>query len=299
MVKAINQYKYALVSPAKNEEKFLANTIKSIVAQTIRPVKWIIVSDDSTDNTDEIAENASLRYEFIDFIKLSNGGRRSFSSKADAFKAGYTKIKMLPFYFLGNLDADITIPIFYYEEIISRIIEDSKIGVASGYCLDKTKIGFRKTISSHNHAVGAVHLWRREAYDMIGGYNRVTAGGMDSISLFTARMYGWKTIAYQDLPVYHHKPIGSGTAKSRAKIAWMSGLTEYYIGTLPLFAIVKGIRRWRAHPIFLSGVLRIVAYFALLTRGKKRDVRLDVYKFVKVEQSRRLIDFVLFRSKKN
>jgi glycosyltransferase involved in cell wall biosynthesis len=45
---------YVLVTPARNEVQFIELTIQSVVAQTMRPLKWVIVSDGSTDGTDEI-----------------------------------------------------------------------------------------------------------------------------------------------------------------------------------------------------------------------------------------------------
>ena len=47
-------FQYVLVTPARNEEDFIELTIQSVVRQTVRPVKWAIVSDGSTDRTDEI-----------------------------------------------------------------------------------------------------------------------------------------------------------------------------------------------------------------------------------------------------
>ena len=45
---------YALVTPARNESEFIELTIQSVIAQTVLPTKWVIVSDGSTDGTDEI-----------------------------------------------------------------------------------------------------------------------------------------------------------------------------------------------------------------------------------------------------
>ena len=41
--------KYVLITPARNEVKFIELTLKSMVAQTAPPLKWVIVSDGSTD----------------------------------------------------------------------------------------------------------------------------------------------------------------------------------------------------------------------------------------------------------
>ena len=39
------------ITPARNEEAYIEKTIRSVVFQTVRPEKWVIVSDASTDRT--------------------------------------------------------------------------------------------------------------------------------------------------------------------------------------------------------------------------------------------------------
>ena len=48
--------RYVVVSPVRNESKYLETTIQSMVKQTIRPIQWVIVNDGSSDNTGEIIE---------------------------------------------------------------------------------------------------------------------------------------------------------------------------------------------------------------------------------------------------
>jgi glycosyltransferase involved in cell wall biosynthesis len=36
---------YALVTPARNEARFVEQTIQSVLAQTFRPAVWVVVSD--------------------------------------------------------------------------------------------------------------------------------------------------------------------------------------------------------------------------------------------------------------
>jgi biofilm PGA synthesis N-glycosyltransferase PgaC len=53
---------YVLVTPARNEQDFIELTIRSMVAQTVKPLKWVIVSDGSTDRTDEIVEGYAANH---------------------------------------------------------------------------------------------------------------------------------------------------------------------------------------------------------------------------------------------
>ena len=47
--------KCVLITPARNEAAFIELTIKSVIAQSVRPLRWVIVSDGSTDGTGTIA----------------------------------------------------------------------------------------------------------------------------------------------------------------------------------------------------------------------------------------------------
>lgn len=52
---------YVLATAAYNEEAhYLERLVGSVVSQTVGPKKWTIVSDGSTDGTDEIAQRYDL-----------------------------------------------------------------------------------------------------------------------------------------------------------------------------------------------------------------------------------------------
>ena len=62
--------RYILITPARNEAQFIEKTILSVVAQTIRPVRWIIVSDGSTDGTDEIVKRFLAENQWIELVRM-------------------------------------------------------------------------------------------------------------------------------------------------------------------------------------------------------------------------------------
>jgi len=106
--------KYVLVTPARNEEAFIEGTIRSVIAQSILPAKWIIVSDGSTDRTDDIVKQYAIQHDWIELVRMPEHRDRQFAAKANCFKAGYDRLKSLEFDLIGNLDADITFEPDYY-----------------------------------------------------------------------------------------------------------------------------------------------------------------------------------------
>ena len=61
---------YVLITPARNEAEFIELTLKSVVAQTARPLKWVIVSDGSTDGTDEIVGRYAAKHPWIELLRM-------------------------------------------------------------------------------------------------------------------------------------------------------------------------------------------------------------------------------------
>ncbi len=87
---------YLLITPAKNEEAFIELTIRSVVDQTVRPVCWLVVSDGSTDSTNEIVSRAAQQYDWIELFKMPERTTRDFGGKAHCFNTGYARIAHLP-----------------------------------------------------------------------------------------------------------------------------------------------------------------------------------------------------------
>ena len=99
---------YVLITPARNEAEFIAQTIRSVVAQTARPIKWVIVSDGSTDGTDEIVKTSALAYPWIELIRMPERQERHFAGKIHAFNAGYAAVKGISYQMIGSMDADVS-----------------------------------------------------------------------------------------------------------------------------------------------------------------------------------------------
>jgi poly-beta-1,6-N-acetyl-D-glucosamine synthase len=93
---------YVLVTPARNEGAFIGRTIEAVLAQTVPPKKWVIVSDGSTDATDEIVASAAREHSIIKLLRAGCIGQRSFSSKVGAFRAGEKELQGVAFDFIGK-----------------------------------------------------------------------------------------------------------------------------------------------------------------------------------------------------
>ena len=62
---------YILVSPVKDEEKYIQRTIDSVLQQTMRPSAWIIVDDGSRDQTKAMIGRAVSEHPWITLLPLA------------------------------------------------------------------------------------------------------------------------------------------------------------------------------------------------------------------------------------
>src|SRR5690242_17159020 len=124
------QLNYVLVTPARNESAFIELTLKSVVAQTVRPLRWIVVSDGSTDGTDEIVQEYAREHDWIELVRAPERTERHFAGKVHAFNAGYARVKDLVYDIIGNLDADISFDPEYFGFLLGKFAENRALGVA-------------------------------------------------------------------------------------------------------------------------------------------------------------------------
>src|SRR5882762_11750541 len=124
-------FTYVLVTPARNEARYIELTIKSVVNQTVRPAKWVIVSDGSTDGTDDVVKDYAARYDWIELVRTSERHERHFAGKVEAFNAGYLRISGLPHDVVGNLDADVSIEDpDYFGYLMRKFASNPRLGIA-------------------------------------------------------------------------------------------------------------------------------------------------------------------------
>ncbi|MGE0822320.1 MAG: glycosyltransferase family 2 protein [Candidatus Binatia bacterium] len=274
---------YVLITPARNEEAYIEKTIQSVVSQTILPQRWIIVSDRSTDRTDEIVIRYAQEYDFIRYVRSEGSHQRTFTSKVNAFNVGYEKLEGLDYNFLGNLDADVTFEPAYYENLLNKFLQNKKLGIAGGVRYDLCNGRFEKVASSRVSVGGAFQVFRRQCYEDIGGFVPVEIGSEDTIAQIMARMHGWETEAFPEITVYHYRCTGT-VAGSILQARFRSGTKDYLIGHHPLFELAKCLYRMTERPYAVGSLFRISGYCWASFCHYKRPVPDTFVRYLRAEQ---------------
>ncbi len=282
---------YVLITPARNEERFIELTIKSVVAQTVRPLKWVIVSDGSTDRTDVIVQRYSVDHPWIELVRMPERRERNFAGKVQAFNAGHARMAGLKYDIIGNLDADVSFDAEYFEFLLGKFGENPRLGVA-GTPYREGSFQYDYRFTSIEHVSGQCQLFRRECFEEIGGFVPRKIGGVDLVAVTTARMKGWETRTFPEKPYYHHRKMGTA-AQGTLIVPYRVGQTDYVLGSHPVWEFFRCIYQLTRPPILLGGSLRLVGFFWAMTRRVQKQVSADFVRFRREEQMRRLEKFFI------
>jgi len=284
---------YVLITPARNEGKFLESTILSVISQTHQPSEWIIVNDNSTDETGNIINKYSAEISYIKGINYPGDVKRSFSSKVMAFNFGYSNLSIEDYQFIGCLDADITYENNYYEMILYKFVEYNNLGIAGGYVREPSKSGFKvRKLNKPYSMPNSIQMLHRRCYEDIGGFLPLKYGGEDVAAEVLARYKGWHVMAFENIPVYHHRVASS--AQGLIKGVYKQGKMDYGLGNPFLLEILKCGRRFFTPPLFVGSLLRFLGYTVSSLMHEKRIVD---KKFVKCYRKEQYIKFRFWISK--
>lgn len=290
--------KYVLITPSRNEEKYIALTIESVINQSLLPLRWVIISDSSTDKTDEIVAGYCKQYSFIKLIRRSFSSQRNFASKVYSIREGYDSIKDLDFSFIGFSDADMSCETNFYESLINKMLDNPKQGIGGAVVFEKKQDEWTAVKASYDWSVsGTMQMFRRECYEQIGGYQPLEKGGVDASAEIMARMHGWEVKTFQDLKLFHHRIMGSNKGNS-VKFNFHRGMMEYSIGYHPLFQIARFFSRIPHPPFFVASLMRTAGYFYASLKCDSIKLPQDVIKYFRAEQIERLILKFKFGNKK-
>lgn len=266
---------YVVISPAKDEEQFIQRTVSSMLAQSVLPLKWIIVDDHSRDNTLQIIQAYSRENEWIaalDNSTVESSGNTSHSvpecrgsraasmamaAEIRAFNFGYQTIRHLDFEFIVKLDTDVELPPDYFERLLDCFAQDPTLGIACGGHVEYDGKDWQLVRLPEYHAAGACKVVRRRCFEEIGGF--VSAAGWDTVDEIMAQARGWRTCHFPEIRFRHLRR--EGLAGGLLRTSMRHGQTYYTCGGSFLFFLAKFVHRTICgKPLVLGGIFLLIGY---------------------------------------
>jgi glycosyltransferase involved in cell wall biosynthesis len=281
-------HSYVLMTAAHNEEADIERTIQSVVAQTVRPARWLIASDNSTDRTDEIIQSYANQHSFICFHRVTRAPGRDFASKVVALRSGAHLLQGASYDFIGNMDADLSVEPTYFEDLMRQFDLNPRLGVAGGYVYEKVDGEFAsRTVNRVYSVAHAAQLVRRECYESFGGYAVLRYGGEDWHAQTSARMMGWDAESIPALKIFHHRPTGGASSFYRS--SFRLGKLDYSFGTYPIFQLIKCGAKLLKKPLLLGGLIRMAGFADSYLRREPFLISPELVAYLRKEQKDRML----------
>jgi glycosyltransferase involved in cell wall biosynthesis len=284
---------YVIITPARNEERYIEKLIDSMVKQTVLPAKWVIVNDGSTDATSSIVQRYLADHPWMELLDLPMHRDRSFAAKVYAINAGLERVADLQYEIVGNVDSDVSFDADYFEFLLSKFEQDHRLGVAGTIFEEDGYSSGRDSFEGQNHVAGGCQIFRRACFQEIGGYIPNKAGGVDWIAVTTARMKGWRTRSYRERSFFHYRSLGTAE-RSELASAFSYGEKDYYLGNHPLWELIRVLYRATKKPYLLEGAALYAGYLSAFLRRMKRPVSKELMRFHRKEEMQKL--GMIFRS---
>lgn len=261
---------YIVVSPVKDEGRYVQKTLESMVAQSLRPRRWVIVDDGSCDETPALLAKYAAMHNWIEVLTVSRDReRRPGRAEVLAFLEGYKRIENEDFDYVVKLDCDLELPPTYFEDILSRFTADPKLGIASGAYEEEDEGSWDIVKMPSYHAAGCSKVVRAECFREIGAF--VAKPCWDTLDEIRAQVHGWKTQHFPEIRLHHLKTEGVGVGLLRTSV--MHGRSYYLTGGGGIFFSLKVLHRLVfGKPLLLGGLLMAAGYLRSWWSGESRLV---------------------------
>jgi biofilm PGA synthesis N-glycosyltransferase PgaC len=264
-----------VISPVRNEAAHIERVALAMAAQTRRPDLWVVIDDQSTDETPQILARLAERLDFLQVLNAqpaeaaSSKDRLAVAAEARAFNLGLNSVPWQTFTHIAKLDGDIELSPRYFELLLGEFERDGALGLAGGVLTERSGDGWREEHApSDYHVRGALKCYTRNCLESIGGIEERLA--WDTIDEVYARMRGFRTRSLPEIVALHHRPWGSadGTLRGRARHGRCVYITHYPLAWVSLRAVKTASER----PALLSGMAFLGGY---LWAGVVRTPQVD------------------------
>ena len=291
------QPRVLIVSPVRNEAAHIERVVRAVAAQTVRPARWIVLDDGSTDGTLELLRALEAEVDFLTVLErasLLDGARDRLARAAAprAFNAALATADWREYTHVMKLDGDIELRPEYLAQLLARFEADPSLGLAGGVLEEPQADGSMRPIRiPESHIHGALKCYSRACFEAIGGVQERL--GWDTIDEMYARMHGFRARHFADLVSVHHRPLGSadGTLRGRAR----HGECAYIAHFGPLWVALRALKVARSRPLVLSGIAFFYGYVRAAAVRTERVPDPAFRRFVRRELRQRMLSAVMPR----
>ena len=283
-----SQPPYIVVTPVRDEKDYVERTIESMLGQTHRPLRWVVVDDGSKDGTSQLLDDRLGSLDWVTVVhRADRGFRAAGGGVVDAFYAGFDPVANLEWEFVVKLDGDLSFAPDYFSRCFDRFEREPELGIGGGIVcsLDGAQRRVDSVGDPRFHVRGATKIYRRECWNQIAPLIR--APGWDTLDEVRANFFGWRTETFQDLDVIQHKPTGS--AAGTWSNSFKNGRANYITGYHPAFMAAKCVKRLFRKPYVVEAVGMGAGFVSGYVKRLPQLADADTIRYLRRQQVRRLL----------
>lgn len=253
----MSQLRYAVVTPARNEADNLRRLAACFATQTVKPARWIIVDDGSSDDTPAVAARIARDHAWASALPSPGaltrtgplGSGRRAGRDVIAFTAGIATLSEAPDVVV-KVDADVSFEPDYFERLLGEFASDPALGIASGTCYEIENGSWQARHVTRVHVRGASRAYRWSCFTDVSPLEERL--GWDGIDEIKANVRGWTTKTIPGLAFRHHRSVGE---RDGARRAWSAqGDTAHYMGYRVSYLVLRALHHARREPAALAMV---------------------------------------------
>ena len=271
---------YALVTPAKDEAENLGRLADCILAQRVRPARWLIVDNGSTDETPALAARLADEHDWIVPLAVPGDAMAPGPPVVRSFNAGLAALDVHADVIV-KLDADVSVDPDYFARLIGEFEADTELGIASGVCLELERGEWVERHVTGDHVRGATRAYRAACLEAIGPLPE--AVGWDGVDELKANVLGWRTASIDGLPFYHHRNVGERDGAPTKR--WLAeGRCAHFMGYRLSYLVVRTLGR-ALRDRDPAALAMLGGYVAAAVRREPRYGDREVREYLRRQQS--------------
>jgi len=278
---------YVVVTPARDEARYIGDLAESLLAQSVPFDRWIVVDDGSSDGTQEIVRDYASKDPRIQLVERDGRGKR-YPGCGDLV-ASVVGLNSLPdifiYDYIAKIDADLVLPADYFERLFSMFAADERLGILGGHCYVPTSHGLVLDKVPDDHVNGATKVYRRECLREIWPLDEVW--GWDTIDECRAQMAGWTTLSVKEPGVIHQKPM-SGGAGGLVRGNFLIGRMSHFLGYRPEYLLLRVARHLFIKPVLVGSLAMAAGYVAAAVRREPRFANPEFITYLRGQQLARM-----------
>lgn len=278
---------YCVVTPVRDEAAHVPFTVRSMLAQTHRPLRWVIVDDGSKDGTGPLLDALCADLPWVRVLHRPDRGHRAAGSGVmEAVCAGQAELEDVAWDFIVKLDGDLSFGPDHFERCLQRFAAEPRLGLAGGrICRLEGEAWVEDSRGDPPfHVRGAAKVYRRACWNDIAPLP--CAPGWDTVDELKANFRGWTTRTLHDLPLLQLKPTGA--AAGRWADAFKNGRANYLTGYHPMFMLAKCAKRALRPPLLLGSLALLAGFSSGYLRRLPPICDAETVRYLRRQQVRRL-----------